>query len=172
MDIFDAQFSTGQVLAAAGMANPGLQTWIRRGMIVGHKDRPIDMPGSPGIRRTFTFHNVMEIATAKALVDVGAELIDAFRAAAMFAHTGDEERLPGLPFANDAYTLLCMAGDRSTVVEWEPGTDVLANIRHDLGRPLGFVILQVNPLFDRVTSSLGYHPEAVLDHVRKMEASR
>lgn len=167
MNIFYAQFNTGQVLKAAGVTNASLQTWIRRGAIIGHKGHEIENPGSPGYRRSFSFHNVMEIATAKALIDIGVDLADAFHAAAMFAHAGDDSRSPSLPFTSQAYTLLCVAGNHSDVVEWVPGIDILASIRLALHRPLGFVVLQMNPLFDRVTTALGYHPEEVLDLVRK-----
>lgn len=167
MNIFHAQFNTGQVLKAADVTNASLQTWIRRGAIIGHKGHEIENPGSPGYRRSFSFHNVMEIATAKALIDIGVDLSDAFHAGAMFAHTGDEHRLPGLPFTAEAYTLLCVARNHSDVVAWKPGTDILANIRLALHGPLGFVVLQMNPLFDRVTVALGYHPEEVLDLARK-----
>ncbi|WP_234052696.1 MULTISPECIES: hypothetical protein [unclassified Xanthobacter] len=162
MSIFNAEFTTGQVIAAADVTNSALQTWIKRGLIVGHKNHQIDMPGTPGIKRKFSFFNVMEIAIAKGLIDLGVELTDAFHHASMFAHTGDEERNPSLLFRDPGFTLLCVAGPKATEVLWMPGTDVTATIRTNLHHPLGWVTLEVNNVFDRVTTSLGYHPEAVL----------
>lgn len=162
-NIFEAKFSTGQVVEAAGVSAPNLQTWLRRGLIIGHRDHPIEMPGSPGYRRNFEFFNVMEIAVAKALIDLGVDLGDAFRAGAMFAHTGDEERMPSVPFNGPVFTLLFVAGDCSTEIAWTPGEDALSKARSELGRPDGFTVLEVNPVFDRAAVALGYHPEAIIE---------
>lgn len=163
MSIFTAEFETGQVIKAADVTNSALQSWIRRSLIIGHKGHEIDMPGTPGIRRKFSFYNVMEIAIAKALVDLGVELADAFKAASAFAHTGDGERDPSLPFREAGVTLLCVAGSRSGEFLWKPGTDITAVIRLHLGRPIGWTTLEVLPVVDRVTSALGYHLQKVID---------
>ncbi len=159
--IFGTEFGTGQVLEAADITNPALQTWIRRGVIVGHKDRPVDMPGTPGVRRRFSFCSVVEIALAKALTDVGVDLADAFHAAARFAHFGAGGRHAGLPFPGSASTLLCVAGQRVAIVRQEPGEGVLAEIRARLGRPVGWAMLDAGQVFARVVTRLGFHPEAV-----------
>lgn len=163
MNIFQATFSTGQVATAAGVSAANLQTWIRRHLIIGHKDHPIEMPGGPGYRRNFSFYNVMEIAIAKALIDLGVDLVDAFRASVRFAHSGNEMRMPGVPFDGPVSTLLCVSGDRSAIVEWSPGDDVLSDVRDQLGGPDGFVLLEVLPVFDRVAVALGYHPQAIIE---------
>ncbi|CAH1653441.1 conserved hypothetical protein [Hyphomicrobiales bacterium] len=163
MSIFNAEFVTGQVLVAADVTNSALQTWIRRNLLVGHKNHEIDMPGSPGIKRKFSFFNVMEIAIAKALVDLGVELADAFKAAALFAHTGDDDRLPSLPFRGVGFTLLCVSGPHSHAVQWKPDVDTVADVRVMLRQPKGWTTLEVMPVFDRVTVTLGYHPSAVVD---------
>lgn len=163
MSIFSEEFGTGQVLEAADVTNSALQSWIRRGLIVGHKGQSIDMPGSPGIRRKFSFRNVMEIAVAKALIDLGVELADAFLTAALFAHSGDDERHPSLPFRGTGLTLLCVAGQRSTAVRWTPGEDVTTLIRDSLLLPAGWTTLVVDDLFERVTAALGHHPYSVTD---------
>ncbi|MFG1303687.1 hypothetical protein V5F34_06060 [Xanthobacter autotrophicus] len=163
MSILGEEFSTGQVLEAADVTNAALQSWIRRGLIVGHKGHSIDMPGSPGVRRKFSFYNVMEIAVAKALIDLGVELVDAFKAAASFSHAGDEERRPSLPYRGQGFTLLCVAGQQSTEVFWKPGEDITEEIRIRLAQPFGWTTLFVDDLFDRVVSALRHHPQAVID---------
>ncbi|MFG1280600.1 MerR family transcriptional regulator [Xanthobacter autotrophicus] len=163
MSILTEEFVTGQVLEAADVTNSALQSWIRRGLIVGHRGQSIDMPGSPGIRRKFSFFNVIEIALAKALIDVGVELAAAFQAASDFAHSGDENRLPGLPFTGERHTLLCVAGQRSTVFAWTPGQDPTADIQNELGWPLGWSTVDVGEVFNRVAVALGHHPQAVID---------
>jgi len=169
--IQQATFSTGDVCRAAGITNAALQTWIRRGLIVGHGDGGVDMPGKAGVRRAFGFYTVMEIATAKALTDLGLSASQAFRAAQRFAHTGDSKRMVAFPFA-EGRTLVCVAGDRSTELAWQPGDDLIAAVRNHLGRPLGFTVLDASDLFDRVTASLGYHPQQLLDEEYSRGAAR
>lgn len=170
MSIYSDTFSTGQVVKAASITNAALQTWIRRGHIVGHGEKGVDMPGRPGVRRSFTFFNVMEVATAAALIDLGIEPRDAFGAAHRFAHTGDKDRQIAAPFS-EGRTLLGVAGSRSAEIRWMPGEDAIAIIRHHLGRPRGFTVLDASDLFDRVVASLGYHPQRVLDDIYS-EASK
>ncbi|MCV0429021.1 MAG: hypothetical protein K5905_26500 [Roseibium sp.] len=176
MNIFNDKFASGQVIKSAGISNATLQSWLKREVIVGQKDGSvIEGGGSPGRHRRFSFYNLIEIATAKALIDCGvSDLQVAFSTARKFAHTGiaatkeHPERNPGMPFniSNDALgqTLLCMSGEHSFVAFWQPGTDPLLEIRTALRRPIGFVILDMNELFDRVTASLGYHPQEVIEH--------
>jgi hypothetical protein len=170
-NIFQAKFSTGQIVKATGVSNASLQTWLKRGIIAGHRDADIEGGGSPGLHRRFSFFNLMEIATAKAMIDCGvSDLATAFKAARTFAHIGagplpgeTPERQPGLPF-NDGRTLLCVGQSGGSYVEcWKPGKDPLANIRIALGHPIGFVVIDMTALFDRVAASLEYHPQAILD---------
>ncbi|MBF2717502.1 hypothetical protein [Agrobacterium vitis] len=175
MDIWNEKFSTGQVIKATGVSNHTLQSWLKRGVIIGHKGKSdIEGGGSPGLHRRFSYFNVMEIAVAKALLDCGVtDLALAFKAAATFSHTGDgplpgsPQREPGMPcdtrHAIYGRTLLCVSGERHHIAFWQPGTDVMAVIRNELGRPIAFTVLDTNDLFDRVVGALGYHPEAVYE---------
>lgn len=172
MNIFHDQFSTGQVIAATGVSNATLQSWLKRDLIIGHKtSAPIAGGGTPGAHRRYSFFNVMEIAVAKALLDAGAgNVSDAFKAASHFAHTGQgplpglsPERAPGLPFTTSAggcLTLVCMSGNMSLETPYQPGCDFYANVRNRLGP--GCVVLEVNGLFERVTARLGYDFRDVL----------
>ena len=170
MPIFDAQFSTGQVTEATGVTNAALQSWLRRELIIGHRDSPIGGGGSPGVHRRFSFFNVMEIAVAKALIDSGYnDVPSAFAAARLFAHTGDAPigdlpaRLPAMPFDNrdmNCHTLLCVGPNGADMTIWAPGRDVWANMRR-LGE--GFFILHIDPIFERVVMALKHNYHHVTD---------
>lgn len=162
-------YASGQVAEAADITMSTLQNWLKRGVIIGHRD--IGGGGARGRHRRFTFFNVMEVATAAALTKLGvADLPLAFNAAATFAHSGEGElpgrpaRLPSAPY-RASRTLLAFAGTRVEVMPYVLGEDVLAVIRADLGRPEGVILLDLNDLFDRVCARLSMHPEAVMDQV-------
>lgn len=179
MNIFLERFSTGQVTAAAGITNPGLQSWLRRGYVIGHAEEStatIEGAGSPGLYRRFSFHTVMQLAIAKALTDcsqMGAR--DALYAGGAFAHTGDvymsethPSRVPGVPFdpVNDGQTMLAVACQPDgypnvTEVPRKVGTDIYPILRHLL-RSDSFVLVLVNPIFERVVGALGHDHNQVL----------
>lgn len=171
VQIFNTDFTAGQVTKAARVKNATLQTWIARGVIIGHgqKDGPasgVDMPGRPGTRRSFTFFNVMEVATAAALIEAGVDVRSAFRAAGHFAHAGSR-RLPSLPFPGDGDTILCVAADRSYELQMKRGENLYVMARHYLGNPRAFTTLNVSDVFDEVAASLGFHPQEVMDEAYK-----
>lgn len=159
---YSATYSTGDVLKAADLANNTLQTWIRRGFIIGHSGGGVEMPGRPGVRRRFSFHNLIEIAIATALSRSGMEVAGAFKAAHRFAHSSDGDRLPALPFP-EGRTLLCVANGRAVEVRWKPGEDWHAVTRVELGRPEIMTVLDVSDLFDRAIAALELHPQRVID---------
>ena len=169
MSIFQDKFTTGQVIAATGVTNHTLQSWMKRNMLTGNPVEPIGGGGASGSHRKFSIFTVVEIAVAKALIDIGLSTANALHAAKSFAHTGDgplgpnPERCPSLPFddrGEPGLTLLCVAGESSMEVLYHPKRDVLANVRYRLGP--AFVVLEINDLFDRVCDTLGYHPNDVM----------
>lgn len=160
-DYFARSFSTGDLIKAADVTGAALQTWIRRGLIVGTDETGVDMPGQAGIRRAFSFGNLMEVAMGAALIKRGISPAHAFKAAAKFAHTGGGGRRPGLPYP-DGSTLLCVDGDRSSVMH-VPQAGTVAEMKRSLRAAEGFYILYADLVFDRVTAALGWHPEAVLE---------
>lgn len=188
MTIFAESFSTGQVIAATGVPNHTLQSWLKRGLVVGpseaKEDHKIQGGGSPGAHRRFSFYSVMEIAIAKALTDIGSPSVEtAFRVAAKFAHFargsfgwegGPVEhvrRLPSLPLnhrTGPKRTLLCVSGGTSVVIPWDGKGDVWSAARHALNTPDGFVILEVDRVFDRVVRALGHDPWEVLSEAYPM----
>lgn len=170
---FQKQFLAGEVAKAAGIAPATLQNWVKRGVIIGHRTgmSEIEGGGSQGRHRRFSWHNIMEIATAAALIKVGvSDLTCAFSAAAVFAHSGHGDsstglrRDPGTPYdLEHGRTLMFVAGDRSKIIQYQPGQDCLATGRSLLGSPEGFVVIDLLDVFDRVCVSLGLHPNKVLD---------
>ncbi len=168
MNIFHAKFSTGQIIKATGITNDTLQNWLKRKLIIGQKD--IEGGGSQGRHRQFSFRNAMEIAVAKALVDLGVDLKVAFHAAGGFAHTGEympgsPERAPGCPFnKHPGITLIAANKDWSDEVFLSPNDSALELYNSLLSRGgIGAVILDAGAIFDIVTVRLGYHPEKVLE---------
>lgn len=173
MDVLAQRYTTGQVLRASGATNAALQTWIRRGFIVGQRadtqaegaaaPSPVDMPGESGHRRTFSFYGVVQVAVAKAIIDVSGKAERAFEAAIEFAHLGDEQRSPGVPF-RDGRTWLLVAEDDERLVNATCGAD--PHMRASWsggGRRDAVIAVDVNAIFDRVCAALDLHPEAVIE---------
>lgn len=164
MNIFHAKFSTGQVVEATGVSNDTLQNWLKRKLVVGQKD--IDGGGSQGRHRQFSFFNLIEIATAKALIEVGmTDLKSAFYAAGYFAHTGDAERAPGCPFNKETGITLLVAGQGwARDVFLSPTGSALELYNQIVQRgSIGATIVDMSQVFNLVTARVGYHPEAVLE---------
>ncbi len=170
MTIYQRQFSAGEVVKAADISMSTLQNWIGRGVIIGH--RKIEGGGSQGKHRRFSWYNVIEIATAAALVKVGvSDLKIAFQAAQHFAHTGPDEGAftpkpdPAMPFDIDhGRTLMFVSGEYSEIIPYKPGSDdPLAIVRAALRQPEAFIVVDLRDLFDRVCAALGIHPQAVMD---------
>ncbi len=181
MNLFHETFSTGQVVVASGVSNATLQSWLKRDVVIGQakNNGPSDEvtgAGSPGSHRRFSFRNVIQIALAKVILDTSALSVQqAFFAAGMYAHIGDTEpieRIPGLPYKGSVLTLLCVSGDLCNVYAYKPGADPYPSIRYFLGKPEGFSLVEVNSVFDRVTSSLGYKPHDILAAVYLPEAGQ
>ena len=165
MNIFHQRFSTGQIVEAAQTTNAAVQSWMKRDLIVGHRTKaPIEGGGSPGLHRGFSFFNGMEIAVAKALAEIGIDVPNAFTAATHFAHSGNANRLPGLPFddrGSGRMTMMCVYADNSMILPYHPTEqDFYATARARLGK--GMVVLEIDPIFDHVTKALGHDPRDVM----------
>lgn len=170
MDILDTKYSAQEVVKAALVLPPTLQNWVNRGLPMLEGEHALGGGGARGKFRQFSFLNVMEICVAAALISLGvSNLKAAFAAAKHFAYQGEGElpdqpaRMPGCPFkVTKGTTLLAFSGDRSELVHWTPGQDCLAVIRAKLGKPEGYIVLDVEVVFRRVVTALGADPAAVL----------
>lgn len=171
MNAFQSKFSTRQVLAAAGVSNDNLQNWLRRGLVIGQEK--IGGGGGQGHHRQFSFFNVIEIAAAKALIDAGMGNLEAvFYAANLFAHTGEDDRVPGCPFNTaPGYTLLVAWPDGANVFFLSPEDGALSLYTALVpGRRVGATFTNVSRVFNEVcgrlmeiTGSEGFAPEAVME---------
>lgn len=173
MDVLTSEYSAADVVRAAKVSGETLQNWLKRGVIVGHRDGRSEITGGggQGRHRRFSFFSVMEIASARALVSsCGVDLHQAIVAAADFAHSGhgpfDDKpgRLPGFPFppALGQTYLVCGGGGSDVILDRRDG-QVLDLVRVVLRNPAAFVMLDATALFDQVVAALGHHPQAALD---------
>ncbi|MCE6960564.1 MerR family transcriptional regulator [Cereibacter sphaeroides] len=177
-------FSASQVSELTGVSNDNIQNWIKRKLIVGHRE--IKGGGSQGRHRRFTFHNVMEIALIAALSEAGLSASDAARAAPMFAHTSGggtfedtPARDPGLPFHfKHGWTYFAVGRERTTEELWKPGEeyDTFGRIIEKVGE--AFTVVNVTRIFDLVCARLQamtgemqtFHPSKLLDEAYPEDA--
>ena len=169
MNIFHQRFSTGQVCHAANLPNATLQSWLKRNLVVGH--RQIEGGGSPGVHRQFSFFNVMELSIAKALTDMGLSASVALKAGQKFAHAASGPigrqpgRIPSVPFDSRKgwLTLLCVAGERVTEYRMtKPENGLDAEVSARVGHPGGIMVLELSRVFERAVRVLGYDHMDVL----------
>ena len=111
MDLLNRKFTAQSVALATGTTAKQITDWCNQGQIIGQRE-----PLGKGRKREFSFFNVMEIASAVALMEIGIRApADAFSAASRFAHisaggsgwvnddgiaegNGEPMRWPGLPY--------------------------------------------------------------------------
>lgn len=163
-NIFQEQFTLGQVADAIQTNPETIKTWLKKGLI---ENKPTAGSG-PGVPRLHSFFGVMEMAVAKALIDAGVKDNDVtFYAAKFFAHTGDggtghrPGRIPGCPF-HEGLTYVAVGNRRSTEVLYRPGTDMMAETRHELGGAEVIIFVEINSIFHRVVNALGHDPVEVM----------
>ena len=156
-------YKTGEVVAATGVTNDALQSWLRRGLIFD-QDK-IGGGGKQGRHRRFSFFTVMQIAVARALLKAGmSDPRTAFMAAAVFAHTARSmpgmRRRPGTPFPiEDGATFLATTGEETTLwADLGPRGPVFPALVASLHRPKAFVVCDVSLVFEETLRALGENP--------------
>ncbi len=160
MSIYQAMFRLPTVAEATGTPDQTIKRWLHEDRLLGAQK--IAGGGGRGRPRSFQFYNVMEIALVKVLLDFGTrDASAAFAAARRFAHEGDEGRDPGFPYP-DGLTLLGVGDGRAEVVNWHPNKDAWFGLRIGLGKPGAILVVEVNPIFRRVVSGLGFDPGKVV----------
>lgn len=174
MQVLGMRFGTAELCTALNMPVQTLHSYHKRGYMVGNQTSG---GGKRGARKLFTWHDVMHVAMARALIDAGmSDPVPAFLAARDFAHTSGEDhgtdapmRLPGLPWHfSRGQTLFAVGGGRTAEMAWDPNSrrnpylEFFAKFG-GLRGPEGFVVLDASRVFDRVAASLGAHPGKVLD---------
>ncbi|PJE33930.1 hypothetical protein CVM52_24925 [Pseudooceanicola lipolyticus] len=163
-----------EVAFATGVEAKSVQNWSTRELIVGHGGG-----GQRGCHRQFDWQNLMEVACAATLMDSGLSApADAFRAARHLAHAGagttpncQATRHPGFPYHFElGKTYLHVSGDRGCVMLHTSDTRP-SEIETKLGRPVGYISLNVSAVFELVCARLGLHPNTVLDQVYSKDSA-
>ncbi len=177
MDILNQKYTAQSVALATGTTAKQITDWCNQGQIIGQKK-----PLGKGRRREFSFFNVMEIAGAVSLMEIGIRTpADAFKAAGYFSHIADggggwvkengtiegdgsPTRWPSLPFHfREGDTFLAVSGDMSEVVLSADGTVDTYSIFPMARRPAGFILLNMSEVFARVMHSMALDYRKVLD---------
>jgi len=178
MDILNLKLEARQVATLADIDPAKMQLWLNRNLIVGQLE-PIEGGGSRGIRRKFSFFNLMDIAIARALVDAGLAPKSAFQISQYFAHTGGDrtetspERHPSLPFhQSHGDTILATSLGRHWIgtVDEKSGGGIQAMFFHlslaRTERPVeSAAIVNTSAIFSQVCEGLSLHPYKVLDEI-------
>lgn len=178
MNLLNRKYTAQSVALATGTTAKQITDWCNQGQIMGQR-----VPLGKGRRREFSFFNVMEVAGAVALMEVGVRSpADAFKAAGYFSHIAsgesgcvgddgimveegnDPKRWPGLPFHfREGDTFLAVSGDMSDVVLSADGTVNTYSIFPNKRRPAGFILLNMSAVFAQVMHRMALDYREVLD---------
>lgn len=178
--ILHREFSASEVSQIADVSPANLQLWLKRDLLIGHKQVPeheIEGGGSRGKHRRFRWYSVMEAALAGVLISHGFPPAKAFPAVGMFAHASDGGshwtgeapgplRLPGLPFHHKhGPTYLYIAGDQSFTVCRSVPEFSEERARNILGNALAYTVIDTSELFNHMSARLGIRPYGALDEI-------
>lgn len=155
-DLNEPLHTIGQIAKAANLNPNTIRAWYQRGdLSVGMSDK-----ASPGntIARRFTGHTALMIGIMGTLVSMGVLPGRAQLAAASFAHSGDDERLPGHLFA-DGETLLVVGGGHHLLLNLTSGASFSevwsrAQVYND-GKPDMLLFVKLDELVDSIRVGLG-----------------
>ncbi|MBM1309063.1 hypothetical protein JQT77_02690 [Sulfitobacter mediterraneus] len=163
-------YPSKEVAKATGVTAKFIQNCASRKLITGYESG-----GGKGRQREFTWVNLMQIGLAASLIEIGVTTpADAFRAAVMFSHIGHDEN-PGLgiPARRIAYPSHYREGDtylfvsgKEKVVRIEPkASGEMYRLQQSLGRPKGYIALNVSKVFQSVCDNMGWRSAEVLDAI-------
>lgn len=163
-------YPSKEVAKATGVTAKFIQNCASRKLITGYESG-----GGKGRQREFTWENLMQIGLAASLIEIGVTTpADAFRAAVMFSHIGHDEN-PGLgiPARQIAYpshyregdTYLFVSGDKRTVRIEPKASGEMYQLQQSLGRPKGYIALNVSKVFQSVCDNMDWKASDVLDAV-------
>lgn len=168
MDLLQREFSAQAVAMATGATAKQISDWCNQGQIVGQRE-----PLGRGHKRTFSFFNVMEVAVALALMEIGVRApADAFRAAQGFAHAGgsgearwadsatENVRIPGLPYHYSRMETFAFVAGRECLITTDPNVKTAMDALGNVG---GLLVVNVSGVFADVMHRLGLGHAEVLD---------
>ncbi len=167
---------------ASGFQPPTAKSHLHKDYLIG-ASQPITGGADTGRKRRFPFSTIIQAAVAKQMIDLGLASARAFKAAIVFAHTGEAEdewlgtdqkfdpaknRPPSVPY-NTGRTLLIVWDEGQAVVCQTPKTtadEIAGNVPLNAqGQRRPFLTVHCNPIFNNVARALGYHPEEILEEV-------
>lgn len=158
-------FSLSDISRASGVNAQTLKGWIARGY---HTGGGFTGGGGPGQHRGFSAQAAIEFAVVANIAEVSHQPRDIegiFRLAQRFAQSGNQARLPGMPFHwKKGRTMLGVSADKLAVALRENGSDFYSTLRVELGTP-NFVILDASKIFATVCERLGLDPIAEMNAV-------
>jgi hypothetical protein len=165
-------FGTGEVLELTGVPREMFQHWLKRDLLVGMGQ--IQGGKGNGVRRRFTWCNLVEIAVTFELVKSKTmQPAEAFRAVSGLAHTDDsihvdKVRKVGFPFHwSEGQTWLYVVDGHGHIVCQTEKTP-LQNILTDIGNPRVFVALNYSSIFTEITQRMGIDGRVALDELYGM----
>ena len=187
MDILIRKYTAQSVALATGATSKQITDWCNQGLIIGQRE-----PLGRGHKRLFSWFNIMEIAGALALMNIGIKSPgDAFRAAIYFSHVGEggtgwvgddgimeddnePKRWPALPFhhKHGVTYLLVSDGAGHVVLSVDGKVDplVLSPLTGSAG-VLGFIALNMTELFMRVINRMAMEGREILDEAYPEDAT-
>lgn len=173
MELLNRKFTSQSVALATGVDAKSIQNWAARGMLIGHREAT-----GKGNPVAFSWFNVMEVAIAAELQEIGVPSIqEAFSAAQGFAHVGhspsgwvgDEpdgpDRLPGLPWhhSHGKTMLFLYEGGSGLKHIADNGLVNLYAITPQFSRFTSLKVVNVSEIFNRVVNRMAMNPSEVLD---------
>ena len=179
MNIFQQTFSAQAVAKAVGCEAKQISDWCNTGRSIGQRQ-----PLGTGRSRQFSWFNVMEIAIATELMNIGIKSPqDAFAAAQMLSHTndGDEralvqedgpERHTALPYHHSlGTTFLFVSRGAKTIILSEDGSVNLFTVARPYSRAIGYIVVNVNEVCAAVLHRLGHDYRVILDEAYSVSAA-
>lgn len=183
MEFLNREYTAQSVAMATGATPKQITDWCNQGLIVGQRE-----PLGRGHKRTFSWFNVMEIAGALALMEIGVKAPgDAFRASTLFSHIGQgatswvdddaltddkSERIPALPYHhNHGETYLVVANGEGRIILSVDGRINTGVINRHRAPVTGFIALNMSNVFARVVMRMAFDPREVLDDAYLQDAT-
>ena len=171
MNIFDQKYTAQAVATAVGCEAKQISDWCNTGRIVGQRE-----PLGKGRSRQFSWFNVMEIAIANELMNIGVKSPqDAFAVAQSFSHTNDAdarmlvkedgaERISSCPYHHSlGTTFLFVAGSVGHIILSEDGNVNLFTVSRPYSRARGYIVVNVSEVFAAVLHRLGHEYRVILN---------
>ncbi|WP_172327838.1 hypothetical protein [Mangrovicoccus sp. HB161399] len=155
MELFEQNYTVQSIGQAIGYEPKRISDWTNRGLIAGTGGG-----GSKGRARTYSFVQLMQIATATSAMDkLSYQPAQAFELAGHFASVAADGRKPGLPFHPRLGTTYLIACDGVVSVQLsEDGT-----IKPINSEAMAITALNVTAVFAKVAAALGYDAGKVLN---------